>query len=119
MNRLARLAFPHDHRLALIGNADRRHIARPCARLAQHLYRARQLARQNFGGIVFHPSRLRVELLELMLRNRGNRAGFIKKNGTRTRRALVQCKNVCHGEWSTFGPKSITQPHCAATSRGN
>ena len=34
MNRLAGRAIPHNHGLALVGDADGRHIARPCARFA-------------------------------------------------------------------------------------
>ncbi len=42
MNRLAGRPLPHNHRLALVGDADGRHIARPRARLAQRLHRAGQ-----------------------------------------------------------------------------
>ena len=64
--------------------------------LAQRLHGAGQLAGQDLRRIVLHPPRLRIELLELMLRHGGNRARLVKQNRPRTRRPLVQCKNVSH-----------------------
>jgi hypothetical protein len=109
MNRLARRALPHNHRLALVGNADRRHVARPRAHLRQGFDRAAHLAGENLRRIVLYPSRLRIELLELLLRHRGNRAGLVKQNRPRTRRPLVQRQNVCHTCLVTFPATSQTR----------
>ena len=96
MNRLAGRALPHNHGLALVGDADGGHIARPRAGLAQRFYGATQLAGENLVGVVLHPALLRIELLELLLRYRGNGAGMIEENSARTGRSLIQCKNVSH-----------------------
>ena len=96
MNRLARRPLPHNHCLALVGDADGCHIPRTCACPPQRLNRAGELACQDLHWIVLDPPRLRVELLELMLRNRCNRARFVKENRPGTGRPLVQGKNVTH-----------------------
>ncbi len=97
VDRLACRAIPHNHRLALVGDADGGHITRPRSDLAQRLDRAAQLAGQNFHRIVLYPTRLRVKLLELVLRYGGNRARLVKQNRAGTGRSLVQCKDVSHG----------------------
>jgi hypothetical protein len=60
------------------------------------------LASEDFHGVVLDPTLLRVELLELVLRSRGNRSRIVKKNRAGTGRPLVQCKNV----WHLIGPPS-------------
>ncbi len=52
MNRLARRALPHNHRLALVGNADGGHVARPRTYLAPELPR-----RSSSGWTEFPPDR--------------------------------------------------------------
>ena len=108
VNRLARRPFPNHHRLALIRNADRRHIPRTRPDLAQHLHRARKLAGQNLRRVVLHPPRLRVKLLKLVLRRGGNRPRLVKENCAGTRRSLVQRKYVSHSRPSPFGNQSNT-----------
>jgi hypothetical protein len=43
---------------------------------------------------MFDPARLRVALRVALLRHAANLPGVIEKNGTRTRRALVEGENV-------------------------
>ena len=56
MNCFSRCAFPHNHGLALVGNADGRHVARPRSHFAEGFYGAGKLAGQDLHRIVLDPS---------------------------------------------------------------
>ena len=89
IDRLPRLAVPHNRRLALVGDADAGHIARPELQLAQRLNRRAQLRSENVERIVLDPSRLGKDLREFMLRLRRNVSLRIEENRPRTGGALV------------------------------
>ena len=79
----------------------------------------RTSAGQNVDGVVFHPAGLRVVLIELMLGYSGNRPRFIEKNGSRTRRSLVERQNVAHCVRPAFGNQSnIEGAGCRKESPG-
>ena len=67
MNRLAAGAIPNDDRFALIRDTDRRDVCRLQPRFRKYLARHVALARPDFLGIVFDPTRLRKVLAELAL----------------------------------------------------
>ncbi len=64
-------AVPHDGRLALVGDADRGHVAlRSTSRLRQRLVHHARLRRPDLVRVVLDPARLREDLAELLLRGR-------------------------------------------------
>ena len=65
---LARLAVPHNRGFALVGDAERRHIARAsrCG-FAQHLNGRTELRGKNVEGIVLYPAGLGINLRKFML----------------------------------------------------
>ncbi len=96
MHRLSRRPIPDDHGFALIGDPDGGHIAGTRARLAQHFDGDGHLAGQDLHRVVLNPSRLRIVLLELLLRHGRDRAGLVKQYGAGTGRTLVQGKDIAH-----------------------
>src|SRR5579871_4363289 len=118
MNRLAGRPFPDDHGFALIGDANGGDIAGTRAHRTKSLNGAAHLAGEDFRGVVLDPARLRVELLELVLRYRGNGAVFVKKNRARAGGALIERKNVTHGWFPPFGNQSNTRG-VARARKGN
>ena len=84
------LTVPHHRRLTLVGDTDRRNVARPNApRLNASTATLICEAQISSGSCSTHPG-LRKDLFELALRNRPDRSLMIEQNRPRTGRALVQ-----------------------------
>lgn len=84
--------------LALIGNAQWYNITREQARLGQDLDRSRQLRSENVEWALLDLAGIRVDLLELVLRNADNPAVVRKENGARNGGALIESENVFHDQ---------------------
>src|SRR5215469_7976415 len=110
---LAGGAVPDDDGLALVGDADCGDVARAGAGLAQGFDGAGHLAGEDLHGIVLDPAGLRVELLELLLRDGGDGAGLVEEDGAGACCALIEGEDV--GHWSLL---SALVNH-AAPSRSN
>ena len=95
-NRLARLAVPKHGRLALIRHADRSHLFGRHARFSETSARHGKLRAPNLGRIVLNPAGLGKMLRKLHLLERDDLRAAIEKNRARTRRALIERKNVLH-----------------------
>ena len=91
------LAVPHDRGLALVGDADRRHVPRPQRGLPEGFDRGRDLARPDLLGIVLHPAGVREDLAELALRRRDRLAVAVEDDGARAGGSLVEGEYVVHG----------------------
>ena len=115
MNRLAVGTLPDDHGLALVGDANCSDVTRAGADLPQGLNRAGDLTGEDFERIVFHPSGLRIELLELVLRDCGDAAAFVEEDGAGAGRSLIQCEYVSHVQADFLRDKSNTQARDAAS----
>jgi hypothetical protein len=89
-DRRAGRAVPDERRLALIGNADRRHVGGAQPRARQRFGRDGELRRPDVGGIVLDPARPRKDLSEFLLRDRAHTAAAIEHDRARARRALVE-----------------------------
>ena|ERR1700722_19733561 len=79
VDRLTGFAIPHNSSLALIRDADRGQIGGTRSESAQSLERDRDLGGRYLLGIVFDPTRLRKNLVELPLRDRSDRALAVKQ----------------------------------------
>ncbi|MNF54695.1 hypothetical protein D3C84_361310 [compost metagenome] len=87
--------FVPDHGgLALVGDADGRHLVMVQAGLCQCLDHGRALGGKDFHGVVLDPPCLGVVLGELTLRGADNVGIAIENDGPRTGRALVQGNDV-------------------------
>ncbi len=95
--------LPQQGGLALVGDADGRHVARRNAGSGQRLAPAGKLRPPDLVGIVFDPARLRKILGQLALCRRHRPAPGIEKDGTRTGGALVEGKHVFHRSVSRLG----------------
>jgi hypothetical protein len=106
MHRSAGLAVPQERRLALIGNTDGGDVARRQFGCGQCLPRRGELRFPDLDGIVLHPSGLRKDLRELLLRDGANRSVVIEDDGARTGGPLVE------GEDGTLGShgRSVLAP---------
>ena len=96
VDRLAGLAIPDDGRLALVGDADGRDVARPQVRAAEDLDGHGDLRRPDLLRIVLDPAGLRKDLLELALRDAGDGAVVIEEDGARAGGALIEGEDVLH-----------------------
>ncbi len=67
VDRLACFPVPDDGRFPLVGNAHRRQVTSPYARLAQNLNHRAHLRGKDVEGIMLNPPALGVDLLELPL----------------------------------------------------
>src|SRR6478609_3567580 len=97
MDRLTGFAIPHERRLPLIRDSDRRDVCcfQPCLR--QRLAGGSQLRLPDLIRIVLDPTRLRKDLSKLLLRDRTNRPVVIENDRARTRSALIEGENDGHG----------------------
>src|SRR5262249_12329328 len=86
---LAAAALPHHRRLALVGDADRRHVRRRCVRLVQHTLHDRHGRAPDLLGVVLDPAVGRIDLRQLLLRRRLRLAVGVEQDRPRARRALV------------------------------
>jgi hypothetical protein len=102
VDRLASLSIPHERSLALVRDSDRRNIGRPGSHSGQRLEGNSDLRKRDLLGIVLNPSRLRKDLLELLLRHRPHRSVLIEQKRPRTRRPLIQRQNVFHNSSKRF-----------------
>ncbi len=94
VDRFAGGAVPHHGGLALIGDADRRERIASHAGARKGFGGDARLCRPDFIGVVFDPARLRVNLMEFLLRGRNDRARRIEQQRARTGGALVQRQDV-------------------------
>ncbi len=92
-DRLARRAIPQHRRLALVGDADGRDVARADAGLGERFVHDARLRRPDLAGVVLDPARLREDLPELLLRDRAHGAGMVEDERARAGRALVECED--------------------------
>src|SRR6185295_15514573 len=69
------LALPQNDRLALVGDADRGHVAGSGACRSQRLVDARAAALQDLAGVMLDPPRARRDLAVLLLRDRDDAPG--------------------------------------------
>src|SRR5439155_2648916 len=96
MDGFTRGAIPDDRRLALIGDADRRDVARPDLRAAERFDGDANLRRPDFLRVVLDPACVRKDLPEFLLRDRANAAVAIEDDRARAGRALIQRQDVRH-----------------------
>ena len=96
----ARRPLPHDGRLPLVGDADGGDRLRCDTALRDAFGHRRVLGGIDFHRVLLHPARLRIILREFMAGERDDPALTVKENGTRARRALVQCQNVLFHKFS-------------------
>jgi hypothetical protein len=89
-DRLSGLAIPHNRGLALIGNADGRHIGGSGSGLSDRLKSHRDLGENDLFRTVLHPPGLREYLIEFLLRDGVNCSRLIKQQSSRACRPLVQ-----------------------------
>ena len=96
VDRLAGPSIPDHRRLALVGDADGRDVAclQPGARERGTGYL--KLTGPDLTRVVLDPSSLGEDLLEFLLCAAADGAAVIKNDGSRTRRALVQCEDERH-----------------------
>jgi hypothetical protein len=87
---LASVAIPYDRGLALIGDADRGHVAGSRAGLGQSLKCNRDLRGRDLLGIVLDPTRSGKYLFELALGNGANISLVIEQESAGTGSALVE-----------------------------
>src|SRR5204862_988673 len=113
-DRLAGGAVPDDRRLALVGDADAGDVGCLEPGTRERLARGCELRAPDLARVVLDPSRLRIDLAELALRQGNDPAARIEHDRARARRALVEGEQVArcrHGESS-----QVTQPTPAAAS---
>ena len=94
MDRLAGLAIPHHHRLALVGDADGGDIGRLEPGLANCASAGGDHRAPDLLGIVLDPAGFGEILGKLALRHAGDAELAIEDDGARGRRALVDGENV-------------------------
>src|ERR1019366_3909255 len=112
---LAGGAVPDNYRLALVGDADGGDVAGARAGPAQRVDSAGELAGEDLHGVVLDPTRLRVELLKLMLCHGGNRSDRVKQDCAGTGCPLIKCKDVSHLFRS---PSGYSQTRAAGGGQG-
>jgi hypothetical protein len=95
---LAGLAVPQNGGFALVGDAHGAHVAGRDARLGQRLARGGELGAPDFQRVVLHPAGAGVDLGQFELRLRHDVAQFVENDAARTGGALVECKQVGHGD---------------------
>ena len=95
---LPRLAVPHDGGLALVRDADGRHVARAQRGRGQHIDRHADLRRPDLLRVVLHPAGLGEDLPELALRGPLDPAVVIEQDGAGAGGPLVQREDVGHLE---------------------
>ena len=97
MDRLARGAVPHDHRLALVRDAERSDVRRFQLGQLQGLHRHRELRRPDFVGVVLDPTGRGKKLLEFPLSQRNDFAVRVEDNRAGRSRSLIEGQNIGHG----------------------
>ena len=95
VKRLARLAVPDAHGLALVGDPDRLQFPRLDAGVVERLTRHRVRHLPDLGGIVLDPARAREVLLELPVAAPDQLRLLVEHEAGRAGRALVDCED--HG----------------------
>ncbi len=86
-------AFPKHKRLALIGDSDRADVGRPGARRAQRAPGQDHGRAENLLRVVFDPSRMRKELVNLAVGPAANISPRVHHQDGRSGRALVYRDN--------------------------
>jgi hypothetical protein len=81
-NRRPGRPVPDDGRFALVRDADAGDVTRGDPGLAQRRLGAAKLCRPDLAGIVLDPTRLRIDLAELLLRRSDDAAAAIEDDGT-------------------------------------
>ena len=94
--RTAAGALPQHRGLALVGDADRRHLARGDAGIGERLARAVELGAQDVLRVVLDPIRRREVLGKLRLGQPAHAPCRIEDDGARTGRTLVEGEHVSH-----------------------
>ena len=89
VHRFARLAVPHRHRLALVGDADRRDVSRRDTGLAHCLAAGVDHAGPDILEIVFDPAGTRKVLRKLFLADTGDFLPAVENDRPRRGRPLV------------------------------
>jgi hypothetical protein len=89
VDRLAGLTIPHDRGLALIRNTNGCHVVGLCSGLRQGLDGDRDLGTEDLFWIVFDPSGLGKDLLELLLSHGADGTIPIEQESPGTGRALI------------------------------
>ena len=93
---LPRLTIPHQRSLALISNPDCGYLACGDAAFLHGHFKRLNLAIQNIRRVMFHPSRIWINLLKLNPMRRNRLPQFVKHHCPRTRCPLVQRHHVLH-----------------------
>jgi hypothetical protein len=112
VNRLPGGGVPGDHRLALVGDADRVELAALDARCGDRLRRDSAGDVPDFGGVVLDPTRPREVLLELGVGAAGNPPLAVEDQAGRPGRALVDRED--HDRWHTIRVATLDRRHSAA-----
>ena len=111
VNGLAGLAVPYDSGFTLVGDAYSLHLGRSDAGLGQRLARRGELDAPDFQGIVLHPARLGVDLGQFLLRHRHGVATGVEHDAAGAGGALVEGKQVGHGNGVSKSGECDIQPH--------
>ncbi len=122
MDRGAAGTVPHEGGLALVRDADRRHVPGGDAGLRKHAAGRAELALPDLLRIVFYPAGLPVVLGKLVLFDRGDGAAVVEEQRAGGGGALVQGHHVlAHRSSPTRDPapqpKSASTNSCAEKSR--
>ena len=94
VDRLAGGLVPDHHRLALVGDADRRHLGRRQAGGVQHVAADGQRVGPDVLGIVLDPAVGRIELLQLALRHLHDPPFAVEQDGAAAGGPLVDRQDV-------------------------
>jgi hypothetical protein len=98
VNRHAGRAIPDDHGLALVGDADRRHVGRLELGGSQRFLGHGQLRRPDLLRIVLDPTGLGKRLAKLPLGQGHDVARLGEHNGAGRSRALIEGQDIFHGQ---------------------
>ena len=93
-HRLAGVAVPHHRRLTLVGDPEPRDVVGARARRVERLLHDLLAALPDLHRIVLDPSRLRIDLLVLLLRHADDLAAVVEDHAARAGRALVEGRRV-------------------------
>ena len=89
-------ALPHDGRLALVGDADRRNVAGIRLRRGKRIARDGDRRGEDLVGVVLDVSRGGVVLGDLAVGTAAHRATLVEDERGRPGRALIQREDVSH-----------------------
>src|SRR5690606_1060392 len=102
----ARRALPDQRRLTLVRDAERCEFLRRHPAVRDHLFHHFEDRLPYFLRVVFHPTGLRIELRELLLRGRYRSGPSIENDGTAAAGALVDREEVVNRHRAPGWPRS-------------